>query len=183
MIDGDLTALLVDAIVSPDDGDGQMYSYLASTIKLQAGEEVEEESVDSGPLRPGSAWYTTAGALDHLKGIIHVAMTESDGKAEFDNEKLCVRSAYAEAKAKSLESFGVAAFGPGVRIESDEGVNIARWAPAMADEIVRCIKEDEATRIREDNAIESKPLAILLVVKGQRGHFDETVELVKEEVS
>lgn len=176
LIDCDLTALLVDAIVSPDDGDGQMYSHLASAIKLQAGEEVEERSVDMGPHRPGSAWYTTAGELSsHLKGIVHVAVPEGDAQSGYDDVKQCVRSAYAEAKAQSLESLGVAPFGSRLRIESEEGVNIARWAPAVADEIVRCINEGKGSG--------SVPLAVLLVVKGQRGHYEEMVKLLRSRLS
>lgn len=174
LIDCDLTALLVDAIVSPDDSDGQMHSHLASAIKLQAGDEVEEQSVDSGPHRPGSAWFTTAGALKDLKGIVHVAVPEGDGRSEFDDAKRCVRSAYMEAKKQPLESLGVAAFGPGVRIDFDEGVNIARWVPAVASEVVRCMREDAGSG--------SPPLAVLLVVKGQRGRFQEMVELVRRQV-
>ncbi len=112
-IEGDITQLEVDAIVSNDDVDGQMWAQVASAIKRAAGEGVERLAQEGKPFRLGHAWWTSAGALQHLRGIIHVASLSRNGASRLETVHECLVAALRLAATKECESVGVAAIGSG----------------------------------------------------------------------
>jgi O-acetyl-ADP-ribose deacetylase (regulator of RNase III) len=112
VIEGDITRIEVDAIVSNDDVDGQMWSQVSRAIKSAAGSDVERQSREDRPYKLGQAWWTKAGALK-LKGIVHVAAVGRQGESSLATIRECLDNAIRLAKEEKCSSLGVAAIGSG----------------------------------------------------------------------
>lgn len=112
VIEGDITRLEVDAIVSNDDVDGQMWSRVSSAIKRAAGEDIERQAQEDKPYRLGQAWWTNAGDLP-IEGIVHVASLDRHGECEIKTVKACVKNAIAKAIERKHRSLAIAAIGSG----------------------------------------------------------------------
>jgi O-acetyl-ADP-ribose deacetylase (regulator of RNase III)/predicted RNA-binding Zn-ribbon protein involved in translation (DUF1610 family) len=112
-IEGDITQLAVDAIVSDDDVDGQMWAQVAGAIKKAAGEGVERLAQEGKPFRLGQAWWTSPGALQHLRGIIHVASLSRNGATREETVHDCLVGALQLAAQRGYSSIGIAAIGSG----------------------------------------------------------------------
>ncbi|HET9593700.1 MAG TPA: macro domain-containing protein [Solirubrobacterales bacterium] len=113
IIEGDITRLEVDAVVSNDDVDGRMWSQVARAIKTGAGEGVERIAQEGKPFPLGHAWWTTAGGLQQMKGIIHVASMSRRGKADLKVIRKSLLAALELASKQGCSSLGVAAIGSG----------------------------------------------------------------------
>ena len=113
IIDGDISQLAVDAVVSNDDVDGRMWAQVARAIKAAAGEGVERLAQEGRPFKPGQAWWTSAGSLENRKGIIHVASMSRRGESHLETVRECLVAALDLATEKKYESLGVAAIGSG----------------------------------------------------------------------
>ncbi|HWO84714.1 MAG TPA: macro domain-containing protein [Solirubrobacterales bacterium] len=114
VVEGDITRLEVDAVVSNVDVDGQMWAEVASAIRKAAGEEVEQRAQDDRPYKLGEAWDTSGGDMGPaLKGIIHVASMNRRGESSLAIVRDCLNSAMDKAVKKSFESVAVGAFGSG----------------------------------------------------------------------
>ncbi|HET7486155.1 MAG TPA: macro domain-containing protein [Solirubrobacterales bacterium] len=114
VIEGDITRLNVDAVVSNVDVDGQMWAEVASTIRNAAGEEVERLAQDGRPYKLGEAWMTAAGEMaPTLEGIIHVASMNRRGESSLDTVRECLSSAMDVATKEKWESVGIGPFGSG----------------------------------------------------------------------
>lgn len=175
MIDGDITNIAVDGIVSNDDVDGRMYTVIASSIKAIAGPDVERESISGGPYPPGEAWYTDPGSLPaQTKGIVHVAAMDRRGNSDAATIVTCVRSALVEARKQRLTSLAIAAFGTGPRGPGPKLIGIWEWLTAVSEAIVAHFDSLPG----EDDA---PPLAVLLVLYEPR-NFDLTVKSLKDVV-
>ena len=111
VLDGDITRLDVDAIVSNDDVDGQMWAQVARAIRVAAGEGVERLAQEGKPFRLGHAGVTAPGSLQQLKGIVHVAAMSRHGESTLDTVRECLVAALKVAAAERYESSGVAAQG------------------------------------------------------------------------
>jgi O-acetyl-ADP-ribose deacetylase (regulator of RNase III) len=70
---GDITELQVDAIVNAANSDLWMGSGVAGAIKAKGGQEIEDEAISLGPIRPGEAVLTTGGRLP-AKYVLHCAL-------------------------------------------------------------------------------------------------------------
>jgi O-acetyl-ADP-ribose deacetylase (regulator of RNase III)/predicted RNA-binding Zn-ribbon protein involved in translation (DUF1610 family) len=112
VLEGDITRVKVDAVVSNDDVDGQMWSEVARAIKGAAGEHVERRAQDDTPYEIGHAWLTEAGDLP-LKGIIHVALMSRHGGSGTDVVRDCLIAALDVAAEERFDSIGIAAIGSG----------------------------------------------------------------------
>lgn len=75
IIQGDITALEVDAIVSPESKDLKMERGVAQAIRRIAGKSVEEEAEHTAPLSMGGVIATGAGNLA-AKYVFHAAVIE-----------------------------------------------------------------------------------------------------------
>lgn len=117
---GDITALLVDAIVNPADPRGTMAEDVAAAIKAEGGDEIEKEAIAKAPLTVGMAVATTAGRLQNLY-VIHVAVAgEQGGPSSRENVKLAAAAVLALAEELKVESVAIPGLGTGAGKVSPE---------------------------------------------------------------
>jgi len=169
VIEGDITRLEVDAVVSNVDVDGQMWSEVAGAIRTAAGEEVEQRAGDGRPYRLGKAWATTSGSMaPKVKRIIHVASMDRRGKSNLGIVKECLNEAMEVAADEKLESVAVGAFGSGPK-----AIPQRTWLETFVGEVVPFLTGRLALASREN------PLAIILVL-WEPENFPYTCEFMAE---
>ncbi len=166
VIDGDIVRLAVDAVLSNDDIDGQMWSQSARAIKNAAGEGVERLAQEGKPFPLGHAWMTTAGELQQMKNIIHVASMSRYGKSTTGTVRKCLAATLRLATKSKFESIGLTAFGTGhAAIKWDEWVEV--FAETTVSFLSGPAKQDDRT----------VPLAVVLVLFEPRKFEEEVVNL------
>jgi O-acetyl-ADP-ribose deacetylase (regulator of RNase III) len=166
VIEGEVARLDVDAVISNDDVDGQMWSQVARSIKNAAGPEVEQRAQDGKPYRLGQAWLTKAGDLS-MEGIIHVASLTRHGGSKIGTVRKCLTEALDIAAKEGYGSIGVAAIGSG-----PNAIKPDVWYRAFADLMVNHLSREE-----ESNA---KPAWISIVlVLFEPSKFEEVVDELK----
>lgn len=153
VIDGDIARLDVDAVVSNDDVDGQMWAQVARAIKTAAGEGVEPLAQEGKPFRLGHAWVTAAGALK-MKGIIHVASMGRHGESSLKTVRECLHASLRVASRESYESIGIAAIGSG-----PASIDPAEWFRTFAEVTTKHLSDDLGPKIAA-----APQLAIVLVL-------------------
>ncbi|MHA2396903.1 MAG: macro domain-containing protein [Candidatus Thorarchaeota archaeon] len=116
---GDITELTVDAIANATNSDLWMGSGVAGAIKSKGGQQIEDEALSMGPIRPGQAVMTTAGALPS-KYVIHCAGMPPGGKATYWKVLSSVQAALNIASDHNLSSVAFPAIGAGVGGLSEE---------------------------------------------------------------
>ncbi|MHA2353177.1 MAG: macro domain-containing protein [Candidatus Thorarchaeota archaeon] len=116
---GDITELTVDAIANAANSDLWMGSGVAGAIKSKGGQQIEDEALSMGPIRPGQAVMTTAGALPS-KYVIHCAGMPPGGKATYWKVLSSVQAALNIASDHNLSSVAFPAIGAGVGGLSEE---------------------------------------------------------------
>jgi O-acetyl-ADP-ribose deacetylase (regulator of RNase III) len=72
VVSGDITEAPTEAIVNAANNHLWMGSGVAGAIKRKGGQQIEDEAVAKGPIRPGEAVATAAGELPQ-KFVIHAA--------------------------------------------------------------------------------------------------------------
>lgn len=113
VVDGDITALDVDAIANAANDRLWMGAGVAGAIKRAGGEEIEREAVAKGPIPVGSAVATGAGRL-RARHVIHGAVMGQDLRT---NSALVARttlSCLELADELGATSLALPAFGTGV---------------------------------------------------------------------
>lgn len=162
VIEGEIARLDVDAVISNDDVDGQMWAQVARSIKNAAGTEVEQRAQDGKPYQLGQAWLTKAGDLS-MEGIIHVASLSRRGNTEIETVRECLTEALDIAAKEGYGSIGVAAIGSGPNaIEPDD------WNREFADLMV--------SHLSRDSEPDAKPTWISIVlVLFEPSKFEKTV--------
>ena len=83
VVEGDITALEVDAIANAANNHLWMGAGVAGAIKGAGGEEIEREAVAKGPIEIGDAVATGAGSLP-AKHVIHGAVMGQDLRTDAD---------------------------------------------------------------------------------------------------
>ncbi|MFX1579746.1 MAG: macro domain-containing protein [Promethearchaeota archaeon] len=116
---GDITELSVDAIANAANSDLWMGSGVAGAIKAKGGHQIEDEALSMGPIKPGQAVMTTAGALPS-RYVIHCAGMPPGGRATQGNVLSSVQSALNIASDNNLASLAFPAIGAGVGGLSEE---------------------------------------------------------------
>jgi O-acetyl-ADP-ribose deacetylase (regulator of RNase III) len=119
VIEGEVAQLAVDAVISNDTVDGQMWAQVARSIKTAAGEGVERLAQEESPFALGEAWSTSAGGLREMRRIIHVASMTRTGRTSPQSVESSLASALVRAHdmAEDLDteqdvlSVGVATIG------------------------------------------------------------------------
>jgi O-acetyl-ADP-ribose deacetylase (regulator of RNase III) len=113
VVDGDITALEVDAIANAANNALWMGSGVAGAIKRAGGEEIDREAVAKGPIEVGEAVATGAGRLQ-AKWVIHGAVMGQDLQTDADLVRRTTESCLRVADQLGAESLGLPAFGTGV---------------------------------------------------------------------
>ena len=165
VLDGDIVRLAVDAVISNDDVDGQMWSQSARSIKDAAGEGVERLAQEGKPFRLGHAWTTTAGDLRQMKGIIHVASMSRYGNSSIETVRKCLTAAFRLAAERQFTSIGLTAFGTG-----PAAIKQREWFTVFAQTAIEFLSEGA----KEMPA----SFSIVLVLLGPR-RFDREVDRLR----
>ena len=110
---GNITTLSADAVVNAANSDLWMGSGVAGAIKRKGGDIIEQEAMAQGPIKPGEAVITSAGALS-AKHVIHCAGMSPGKPATYDSVKSSVREALRLASGNNLTSIAFPAIGAGV---------------------------------------------------------------------
>ena len=130
VVQGDITALNVEAIVNPANSWLIMGGGVAAAIKRAGGQIIEDEARRHAPLPVGKAIATTAGRLK-VKYIIHApTMQKTAMKINVNNVRLAMRAALNCAEELGVKSIAFPGLGTGVG-----GVPLREAAEVMVDEL------------------------------------------------
>ena len=113
VVEGDISALAVDAIANAANNQFWMGAGVAGAIKRAGGEEIEREAVAKGPIAVGDAVATTAGRLA-ARWVIHAAVMGQDLVTGADAIRAATRRTLEVADGLGAESLALPAFGTGV---------------------------------------------------------------------
>jgi O-acetyl-ADP-ribose deacetylase (regulator of RNase III) len=113
VIEGDITALEVDAIANAANNRLWMGSGVAGAIKRAGGEEIEREAVALGPIEVGEAVATGAGRLAS-RWIVHGAVMGQDLRTDAELVRRTTESCLRVADELGAGSLALPAFGTGV---------------------------------------------------------------------
>jgi O-acetyl-ADP-ribose deacetylase (regulator of RNase III) len=113
VVEGDITALAVDAIANAANDRLWMGAGVAGAIKRSGGREIEEEAVAKGPIPVGTAVATGAGRLP-ARWVIHGAVMGQDLRTDAGLVERTTRSCLEVADELGAESLALPAFGTGV---------------------------------------------------------------------
>jgi O-acetyl-ADP-ribose deacetylase (regulator of RNase III) len=161
VIEGDVVRLDVKTVISDNDVDGQMWAQVARAIKVAAGEGVERLAQEGKPFKLGDAWWTSAGALQQMRGIVHVALMNRNGESTLAVVRECLASAFRVAGEHQCESIGVATIGSG-----PASISLSKWSRAFADVAVEHLDglaQEDTSNVETDDA-ETLRLSIVLVL-------------------
>jgi O-acetyl-ADP-ribose deacetylase len=113
LVEGDITALEVDAIANAANNHLWMGAGVAGAIKRTGGEEIEREAVAKGPIEVGDAVATGAGLLK-AKHVIHGAVMDQDLRTSAELIERATSSCLEVAEELGCRSVALPAFGTGV---------------------------------------------------------------------
>jgi O-acetyl-ADP-ribose deacetylase (regulator of RNase III) len=113
VVEGDITALAVDAIGNAANNHLWMGAGVAGAIKRAGGEEIEREAVALGPVEVGDAVATGAGRLA-ARYVIHGAVMGQDLQTNTELIERTTRRSLEVADDLGCESLALPAFGTGV---------------------------------------------------------------------
>ncbi len=113
VVEGDITALVVDAIANAANDHLWMGAGVAGAIKRAGGEEIEREAVAQGPVEVGDAVATGGGRL-RARWVIHAAVMGQDLVTSADAIRRATRRTLEVADELGAESVALPAFGTGV---------------------------------------------------------------------
>jgi O-acetyl-ADP-ribose deacetylase (regulator of RNase III) len=140
VLEGDITALEVDAIANAANNHLWMGAGVAGAIKRAGGEEIEREAVAKGPIEIGGAVATGAGRLS-ARWVIHGAVMGQDLQTNADLVRRTTESCLRVADELGAESLALPAFGTGVG-----GFSLEECARIMV-ETVRVFKPSSLRRV------------------------------------
>jgi O-acetyl-ADP-ribose deacetylase len=152
VVEGDITALAVDAIANAANNHLWMGAGVAGAIKRAGGEEIEREAVAKGPLEVGDAVATGAGRLP-ARYVIHGAVMGQDLHTDGELIEHTTGRCLAVADDLGCESLALPAFGTGVGgFPLDECarlmVGVARsYEPRSLSRVLFCVFGPEAERV------------------------------------
>jgi O-acetyl-ADP-ribose deacetylase len=129
VVDGDITAIEVDAIANAANNHLWMGSGVAGAIKRAGGDEIEREAVAKGPIEVGDAVATAAGRLP-ARWVVHGAVMGQDLQTNADLVRRTTESCLRVADELGAESVALPAFGTGVG-----GFRLDECARVMVDAV------------------------------------------------
>jgi len=113
VIKGDITESACDAIVNAANNHLWMGAGVAGAIKRKGGQKIEDEAVAKGPIDPGAAVATSAGALK-ARYVIHAAGMGQDLRTSERLIRMSTESSLKVADELGLKSVAFPAIGTGV---------------------------------------------------------------------
>jgi O-acetyl-ADP-ribose deacetylase len=113
VVDGDITALDVDAIANAANNRLWMGSGVAGAIKRAGGEEIERDAVAKGPIEVGDAVATGGGRLA-ARWVIHGAVMGQDLRTNAELVRRTTESCLRVAEEVGAQLLALPAFGTGV---------------------------------------------------------------------
>ena len=113
VVEGDITALDVDAIGNAANDRLWMGAGVAGAIKRAGGEEIEREAVAKGPIPVGDAVATGGGRLK-ARHVVHGAVMGQDLRTDADLVARTTRRSLEVADELGAVSLALPAFGTGV---------------------------------------------------------------------
>ena len=113
VLEGDITALEVDAIGNAANDHLWMGAGVAGAIKRAGGDEIEREAVALGPIAVGDAVATRAGRLK-AKHVVHGAVMGQDLRTNAELVARTTRRCLELADELGARSLALPAFGTGV---------------------------------------------------------------------
>jgi O-acetyl-ADP-ribose deacetylase (regulator of RNase III) len=152
VVEGDITALELDAIANAANNELWMGAGVAGAIKRAGGEEIEREAVAKGPIAVGEAVATGAGRLK-ARWVIHGAVMGRDLQTNADLVRRTTESCLRVADELGAESLALPAFGTGVGgFPLDECAEIMIAAarahePGSLRQVVFAVFGEEAARV------------------------------------
>jgi len=140
LVQGDLTALAVGAVVNAANDRLWMGGGVAGAIKRRGGPEIEREAVARGPVPIGGAVATGGGRLP-ARYVIHAVTMGQDLATSEGAIRAATRSALGVAESLQVESVAFPALGTGVG-----GFPLDRAASVMLQETVAHLRAGSALR-------------------------------------
>ena len=128
VVEGDITALAVDAVANAANNELWMGAGIAGAIKRVGGAEIEQEAVAQAPIEVGQAIATGAGSLP-AKHVVHAAVMGQDLQTSAELISQATRRTLEVADDLGSRSLALPAFGTGVG-----GFPIERCAELMVTE-------------------------------------------------
>jgi O-acetyl-ADP-ribose deacetylase (regulator of RNase III) len=113
VVEGDITALAVDAIANAANDRLWMGAGVAGAIKRAGGDEIEREALAKGPIAIGEAVATGAGRLA-ARWVVHAAVMGQDLRTSAEAIESATRSTLEVSDELGAESLALPAFGTGV---------------------------------------------------------------------
>jgi O-acetyl-ADP-ribose deacetylase (regulator of RNase III) len=154
VVEGDITALEVDAIANAANNALWMGAGVAGAIKRAGGEEIEREAVAQGPIEVGGAVATGAGRLA-AKHVIHGAVMGQDLRTNGDLVRRTTERCLQLADELGCRSLALPAFGTGVGgfpLEECARIMVAAaraHEPSSLERVVFAVFGDESRRAFE----------------------------------
>jgi O-acetyl-ADP-ribose deacetylase (regulator of RNase III) len=154
VVEGDITALEVDAVANAANNHLWMGAGVAGAIKRAGGGEIEREAVAKGPIEVGDAVATGAGRLQ-ARWIVHGAVMGQDLRTNADLVRRTTRRCLEVADEVGARSLALPAFGTGVGgFPLDECATImveeaGAFDPRSLEEVMFAVFGDEARRAFE----------------------------------
>lgn len=113
IVQGDITEQETEAIVNAANNNLWMGGGVAGAIKKAAGESVEQEAIEQGPINVGDAVITSGGNLS-AKYVVHAAGMGQDLQTNIDYISKATRSSLQLADDSHVKSISFPAIGTGV---------------------------------------------------------------------
>ena len=152
ILDGDITALEVDAIANAANTRLLHGGGVAGAISRAGGPSIQRESEERAPIELGAAVATGAGELP-CRWVIHAATMELGGPTSGETIRAATASTLRVADELGARSLALVAFGTGVggfplaeaaRIEAEEvRGHLARGSGL--ERVVFCVRGDDAS--------------------------------------
>jgi O-acetyl-ADP-ribose deacetylase (regulator of RNase III) len=156
VVEGDITALEVDAIANAANTRLLHGGGVAGAIVASGGRSIQQESDALGPIALGEAVATGAGELP-ARWVIHAATMEPGGPTSAETIRSATAAALRVADELGARSLGLVAFGTGVggfpleeaaAIEVEEARRHTE-AHDLPERIVFCVRGEPARRAFE----------------------------------
>ena len=156
VLQGDITALEVDAIVNPANSLGVMGGGVAGVIRRKGGRGIEEEATRQAPIEVGSAVATTAGDLPCSRVIHAPTMEQPAMRTDVIKVAAAIRAALECADREGMESVALPGMGTGVgRVSAGDAARVMfetarRFRPDKLRRVIFVgLEEEMVTAFRE----------------------------------